>query len=375
MKRREFTRLLGLGAAAAAFGGCGSSHSEDGEEPQVAALTTTERTLLISMGNDLPTEYLPANIRSMEEVHFDGCVIAPRYYFPPLDARVVAHWYQWLPREIPWEALAISLGEIRATEFHRFTENFLRLTVTPGTVDWFSPEMAVVIQNYATLARFAKAGGCVGFFFDNEPYAEQLFSYPHRDLRFSFAEYEARVESAAGEIMSALLAEFPTAKIIIPLGYDQARATPAPPEANRYGLLPAFLNGLYENATTESTLIFASEASYSWTQEIHFDRVRPQFEADHAHLSPVARSAIEYGWSTWLDYNSSRLGFSTTNLTQNSRPPEVFKRNVELILQKSDRYAWVYNELPRWWRENPPENPKMPKEYVRVVNEVMAGSL
>src|ERR1041385_8097527 len=85
---------------------------------------------LIEFGWDEPsTKFLRENIAEMEKMPFDG-VVFNVHYKNAAGADSVIEWTGFGPPAITWESLQPSLADLRATKFHRFTDNFLRFNTT-----------------------------------------------------------------------------------------------------------------------------------------------------------------------------------------------------------------------------------------------------
>lgn len=147
---------------------------------------------LIEWGWDEPdTKFIRENVQRMEELPFDGLI------FHVLSSKGGnLTWEMWGTRRFELAEFQHAIDDLKATPFRRLNDRFLRVNVSPGTVDWFDDQAwAVVLQNYTVAAQVAKQGGCRGFMFDVEQYESQLFDYRrqlHRETK-PFAEYQAKV--------------------------------------------------------------------------------------------------------------------------------------------------------------------------------------
>src|SRR5262245_12691851 len=102
---------------------------------------------LIEFGWDEPTTaFMRAHIAEMEKTPFDGCVFHVR--FANLKGKPGEggdfDWSCWGDRKFTRDELQASLDDLKATQFKRFTHNFLRFNTSPGTLDWFDDYSAVV---------------------------------------------------------------------------------------------------------------------------------------------------------------------------------------------------------------------------------------
>jgi hypothetical protein len=78
-----------------------------------------------------------------------------------------------------------------------------------------------VIANWSVMAQAARDGGFEGIFFDNECYYENVWIYP-RDVKYgstkTLAQYQAQFRLRGQQVMQAIIAQWPQAKVIIPHG-------------------------------------------------------------------------------------------------------------------------------------------------------------
>src|SRR5205823_14115198 len=94
---------------------------------------------LIEFGWDEPdTAFMRQHIAEMEKRPFDGTV------FEIAAGKVRFINEAWGKRKFSEAELAQSIDDLKATHFHRFTENFLRFDVTPGDVDWFDDLSSII---------------------------------------------------------------------------------------------------------------------------------------------------------------------------------------------------------------------------------------
>src|SRR6266699_5178461 len=122
---------------------------------------------LIEFGWDEPdTAFLRARVREVEQMPFDGCVFHITYDKP--DGSKGSFMNEcWSKRAFAATELRSARKDLRATQFYRFTDNFLRFNVCPGDVDWFDDAgFAAVINNARLAARVAREGRAPGVLFD-----------------------------------------------------------------------------------------------------------------------------------------------------------------------------------------------------------------
>src|ERR1700677_4091317 len=108
---------------------------------------------LIEWGWDEPdTRFLRDNIGRMERLPFDGVI-----FHMAGDHGENLTWDIWGTRPFAVSQFQKSLADLQATPFHRFTDRFVRVNVTPGTVDWFDDAAwRIVAQNFGVAAQLAR---------------------------------------------------------------------------------------------------------------------------------------------------------------------------------------------------------------------------
>src|SRR6185295_9442779 len=126
------------------------------------------RKKILHWGWDEPdTRFLRENLREMEKTPFDGCVFSVRY--GKGGAGGSFSWQFWGRRKFTSLDVADALVDLRALRPRRFTENFLRVNVTPGDLDWFD-DFSSVAANASLAGQMAVAAGARGILLDVEQY-------------------------------------------------------------------------------------------------------------------------------------------------------------------------------------------------------------
>ena len=323
---------------------------------------------LIEWGWDEPdTAFIKAHVDEMEKLPFDGFV----FHTPPIDGGNFT-WTMWGPAKFRWEGFSQPLADLQATQFHRLTDRFFRVNVTPGKVDWFDDAAwGVVLNNFGLAARFAKEGSCKGFMFDVEQYEGNLFSYqkqPGRDKR-SFADYRKKVRHRGREWMQEVNRHFPDITILLTFGYKIAQPRLSKGELDRsrvhYGLLADFLDGMFAACTPETKIVDAWEQSYGYKERAQFAEARETIKVRAlgwtAEREKYARHA-RAGFGIWMDNDWRKHGWKADDVAKNYFSPAEFEKVVRAALKASDEYVWIYTEQPRWWT-----NEKLPAAYVTAL--------
>ena len=323
---------------------------------------------LIEWGWDEPSpSFMQANQKKMDRMGFDGVIFHAEARKG--DSVVNFAWNCWGDRRFEIKEFASDIESLKACEFKHLTSNFLRFNVCPGTVDWFDDKsFEVVTHNARVAALVAKQGGCKGFMFDIEMYNSGLFTYvkqAHAEGK-SFEEYEAKVRQRGREFMAAINDGFEDITVLLTFGYgitgvggDRSKAP--------YGLLKNFLDGMFEAAGDETTIVDAYEGAYPFRKHGQFESAYRGVRKDMAKYCAVPdkyRKHLQVGFGVWLDMNWRRYGWDRDNLENNYFTPEEFEYSVFAGLDVTDRYVWIYTEVPRWWPRH-----KLPAAYRRALRK------
>jgi hypothetical protein len=321
---------------------------------------------IIEWGWDEPdTKFLRENIQKMEELPFDGLV-----FHVNSSQGGNFTWEMWGNRKFGIEEFQHSIDNLKATHFQRFTDRFLRVNVTPGSVDWFDDEAwLVVLNNFGAAAQVAKEGGCKGFMFDVEQYNEGLFDYgkqKHREEK-SFAEYQAQVRERGRSWMQEVNSRFPEITVLLTFGYRiaQPREGKARSEA-RYGLLADFLDGMLEACSEQTKIVDAWEYSYPYKERSQFEEAYATIKEKSVEWTAAPdeyRRHVQAGFGIWMDQGWRQLGWSVDDFSKNHFTPDQFESAVRSALDVCDEYVWIYTEQPRWWT-----NERLPAEYVSALS-------
>ena len=320
---------------------------------------------LIEFGWGEPnTRYIKENISRMEEMPFDGLVFHARYLAPSGKSLIFSRTI-FQPTPITWAQLQPAIYDLTTTRFRRFTDNFLRVNVTPGAPDWFD-DFSAVLSNCALAARFSREGGLRGLFFDLEQYGQQIFHYP--DQKYSgksFDEYAKKVRTRGEEVMHAFQTAWPDLTIFLAFGYNQEPTQGKDQHNARYGLLPAFLDGLFAAARGKTTIIDGYEASYSYATPKQFQHAYDTIHKRNKKFSALPTNYtkhIQAAFGIWIDLYSNKKGWDQQNLDNNPNPPARLTAALTTALKRTDRYVWLYSEQPKWWTKE-----QLPQAYIEAV--------
>ena len=179
---------------------------------------------LIEFGWDEPdTAFLRHHIAEMEQTPFDGCV----FHVVATTAQGGKEnftWLCWSRRAFTAVELEPALADLKATQFRRFTHNFLRFNTAPADLDWFD-DHSTILNNARLAGRSAREGSCAGLLFDVEEYQGKLFTYAQqRDARSKpWNEYAAQARQRGREVMEAFQDGFPGLTVLLTFGHSLPR--------------------------------------------------------------------------------------------------------------------------------------------------------
>ncbi len=331
--------------------------------PQPAGRGATLPAKLIEWGWNTPSPtFVKEHIHEMERLPLDGLVLDLRSNTQRSGSKSLFSWNSWSGEPIDLLDYSNSFDALKNTEFKRFTDNFIRFNVVPGTVDWFDKGFASVLLNASLAAKIAKSCNLKGILLDVEQYEGSPFNYLSRPQRYShsFAQYQAQVEECGRYFMTALNREYPQITVLLTYGYHLAGRSGGKPESNEYALLPSFLDGMREAASPNSLIIDGWEFSYGYRTEEQFKAARDLIYKE-AGARPVSGPSDHYqcGFGIWLD---NKEVWNGNDFSKNYFTPEQFSASLRFAMKHSDRYVWIYSQQANWW------NGQMPAEYINALS-------
>jgi hypothetical protein len=322
---------------------------------------------VIEWGWDEPdTKFIRENIEKMEQYPFDGLI-----FHVTSNKGGNFTWEMWGGRKYELGEFQHSIDNLKATSFHRFTDRFLRVNVTPGTTDWFDDEAwGTVLNNFGVAAQVAKQGGCKGFMFDVEQYNEGLFDFgkqKHGDSK-TFEEYGAKIRQRGREWMAKVNRHFPDITVLLTFGYRIAQPLEGKERStSHYGLLADFLDGMLEACSKQTKIVDAWEYSYPYKELSQFEEAYTTVKeksVDWTAQPEKYRRHVEASFGIWMDCRWRQVGWSLDDFSKNHFTPAEFGTTVRSALDVSDEYVWIYTEQPRWWT-----NERLPVEYVTALKQ------
>jgi hypothetical protein len=336
--------------------------------------SATRGKRLIEFGWDEPdTRFLREHITQLQASPFDGCVF--HVGGPSAKGHAGAlTWDLWGRRRFTAAELDSARQDLVATRFGRFRDNFLRVNVTPGDLDWFEDHSAVM-ANLELAASLARAGGGPGILLDTEAYEGALWDYREqvRARPRTWDELATQVRRRGAEAMRALERGYPGLTVFMTYGYSMALEETAGGRRalaeTRYGLLAPFLDGMVAAASDRVRLVDGHEQSYPYREPARFaakaDSMRRGVARIVARADRYARLR-SVGFGVWLDYDWRNRTWHADDPSRNYFTPEALRVVLQAALDHADRYVWVYSETPRWWsREGGPR--ALPAAYDSVL--------
>lgn len=314
---------------------------------------------LIEFGWDEPDpRFMRTHLAQLQASPFDGCV----YHVPWRDAGGASGnftWELWGRRRFTAAELDSARRDLAATRFGRFRENFLRVNVTPGDLDWFESH-AAVMANLELAARLAKTGGGPGILFDVEQYKGALWDYRAQTKahRRTYAALAKQVRRRGAEAMRAFERGYPGLTVFMTWAYslpmhESLGGRKALADAHN-GLLAAFVDGMVDAASDSAVIVDGHELSYAFREPARFAAKADSMRRGVARIAAnparyARRRSVAFG--LWLDDDSSHRGWNAHDPSRNYFTPETFGVAVQAALDHADRYVWIYAEKPRWWSD------------------------
>ena len=130
----------------------------------------------------------------------------------------------------------------------------------------------------------------------------------------------------------------------------------------KYNLLAAFLDGVFEACSDNTTIVDGWENSYGYKQPEQFKKAYDTIKIKSLEWtdSPEKyRQHIRAGFGIMMDYNWRNIPWDVNDVSKNYFSPTEFETSVRAALHASDQYVWIYTQQPRWWT-----NQKLPKDYI-----------
>lgn len=353
-----FTAALFLVAVGASPPAPAGAAAPAGQEP---AAVPEIRKKVIELGWDMPTtSYVREHLKEMEATTpFDGITIQveAKGDREKMMCTKKTIWQNWRWQR---EWFKDALADLKACEFKQFTDNFLSVSACPGNVDWFDDQgWAAVANNVAIMAWLAKEGGMKGLAFDPETYQHNQFQY-YANEKHAFMETYRMARQRGGQIMRAMAREYPGITFwgywlnSIALKQITSPDTMRALSDFRWGLYPAFVDGLLDALPPQAKLVDATENAYTFDSEKDF--LLQYFMIKNLALKLVSpenrrkyRAQVQAGFGLYLDPYLNRKGVYHYIGGRGGPRVDRFRHNLATALRVADEYVWVYGEQCKWW--------------------------
>lgn len=235
--------------------------------------------------------------------------------------------------------------QVAGVEFSRFKENFFYIGLGYSSVDWFG-DFTVPLENARLMGETALAAGVAGLTFDPEHYSAIPFRYDAQPdaNRYTRQEYEDQVRQRGREWMAALEEGYPGITVWTLWGYSIAALYGVPGAAWSYDLLPAFLDGMTEEAESTTRFLDGFEFSYCYTAESDWDWASILLETGmdgYSGLDDTQRARWQASFALWIDCNAT---WDAEHIEANYFSPESLESTLVQALTWSDGYVWLYSQ-------------------------------
>ena len=318
---------------------------------------------LIQFGWCMPTtQWLRENAERADEAGFDGVVLD----LGPGKRKLA--WHAWSTAHLDPALYQGDVENLKATQFKKLTEIFIRFNVTPGKVDWFE-DFGGVLHNAGIAAKIVKECRLQGILFDVEQYHGKPFHYgsqKHREER-TFEEYQKQARHRGRELMRAINEQCPEIVVFLTFGHYLAHGRVSkhnPLSTTGYGLLPSFLDGMIEACTDTTTIVDGWEYAYGYKRERNFREAYDIIRTRTLGWTAVPeryKLIMRAGFGLWADRGGHKH-WDTRDFSNNYFTPEELEYALHCALNVSDKYVWIYSHAPNWWTG---EN--LPMEYLSAL--------
>ena len=275
-------------------------------------------------------------------------------------------------KRVPQKVVRQAVEDLKETRFTRFTENFIWISAIPGVDpssadyhgDWFDDGWwEVIVHNAKMAATIAGEGRQKGIIFDTEHHDGRVFDYrfqKHRGEK-GFGAYAAQARVRGKQLIRAMNSAYPDITLIMTmaasaaafemdldpnLGLDKGAL-----DKVEYGLLPAFLDGMIEAATPQTTIADGYRRAWHFTDYEQFASAYASVREATAKLSAVPdryRDTIQAGFGVNLAWHAvgrfARIGSGPHDpIDTSSVDPQEFENALHYALAVSDKYVWVWH--------------------------------
>ncbi|MCB9452200.1 MAG: hypothetical protein H6672_12225 [Anaerolineaceae bacterium] len=324
------------------------------------------QTRLIEWGWDTPfLQDMPAIMDDIQALPFDGIVLniaSPNH-------KNGLSWTLFGDVPVNTDQLEALTAEFANFDWGRLTDNFLRLNLNPGNIDWFD-DYSVALNNIEMLAKLAHDLGFAGILFDTELYPNimlELFNHgalPYRD-RYDYDAYAEQVYRRGQDVIRAMNKGYPGLTVM--LTYGPSFVAHGGNSHPSYSLLLPFIEGMIAATNENTILVDGFEESYFYEDQAQFligyKRMRaiaPLYVRDAGRYADVVRA----GFGLWIENDCGDDGLLSASCRFTR---DEFESNLNDALDYSDRYVWIYSQHINWYtgKNIPPEWSSMMEQFRR----------
>jgi hypothetical protein len=308
------------------------------------------------------------NIDYIESLPFDGITVV-----------IDASHSLMQGRAISYSEMYNSLAPLTGV-FKRMRHNFILAYIDyPG--DFFNDgAWATTAQNFANLAKAARAVGLKGIFFDNEAYNKKWTNFPENFSGIAASllpQYQQKVHARGKQIMQAMIREFPEIEFLVFHGpYLSEPKTPLNVRMNQAGywgehelhgpFFAGFLDGLGNSAKLiDGGEVYQYRTADDFSKSYDWRKVGLASAATNCWFLPNALRSI------WANKVSIGFGQATYSAFGTSMSPDILRNSLANALQRADHYVWLYTEENTWM--NPGGFPEQWEKAIRSATG-LAGS-
>lgn len=274
------------------------------------------------------------------------------------EGKTVTHRMMFGSRKFRKEYFRSAVRDLKATDFRRFTDNFIATGVQPGKISWFSDQdWEAVCGNFALFAEIARETGMKGLIFDSEEYTEKLWRFKNVPGK-KREECIAMARERGRRFGKAIFGTYPECRLFcfFWLSLDFRYAS-SPEDAQ---LSAHFIDGVYDVLPPGAMIYDGMEnLGYRLRSRNDLNRAAKLFYQDFPRmLSPENRAKYyaqtRMAGALYLDAyfslpETKSYAYWLADGKKKYGTADFFRRNLQLTLEMSDEYAWTWGEGGAWW--------------------------
>ncbi|MHC4423220.1 MAG: hypothetical protein ACYSWR_00920 [Planctomycetota bacterium] len=318
---------------------------------------------VIEFGWDTPTiPWLCDNVAIAECTPFHGIILD----LAQREGQGSLSWIAWAANAIPFEVQQNAEEDIALlndANFTRLRENsFFRLNSSGWSEppDFFDADFNTVVSNITFMASAVYQTALAGIAFDPEDYFANCWHYPSRKYSATktFGQYQVQVRQRGQEVAAAIKTACPGRDFVLlftfanSLPYISTQWWGHPLSEDSYGLLPAFVDGLLDEACGQIRVIDGIESAYPNKTMAEFQGSVSNYQNGATLSADPSRylSCVGIGFGTWMDYRSDTFGWYTdpNEFNLNHFTPETFNQAMDISTDLAE-FSWVYTQIPDWY--------------------------